>query len=276
LKYLIVNADDFGLTETVSRGILEALNEGVVASTSVMVCTPRGADLLAQYADELRGRAGIHLQLTGGVPCSSPQWIPSLLNGHGRLPQGRTELQQPRADEIEIEWHAQLERFCECGLDPTHINTHHHVHKDSEAFAAYCRIAAECQVPARSCGPGMTRRLSAAGVSCADAFVDSWTGKSCTPDDLIWRVEAALESAGEAETVELMCHPGFYDPELEGQSSMVESRLRELSALCDPQLSSRLSARGIALANWSVVETRSVYDISHPRARKKAHGGAHL
>src|SRR5437773_12309364 len=129
------------------------------------------------------------------------------------MPDRSVEMQQPRAEEIEAEWRAQVEKFRESGLDPTHLDTHHHVHKHAKAFIAYCRIAEAYGVPARSCGPVMTRRLRAAGVCCADAFVDGWTGRRCTTEDLLARVEAAFERSDQAETVELMCHPGYYDAE---------------------------------------------------------------
>jgi predicted glycoside hydrolase/deacetylase ChbG (UPF0249 family) len=79
-------------------------------------------------------------------------------------------------------------------------------------------------------------------------------------------VEAAFESSGEAETVEFVCYPGYYDPELQGKSTLIETRLQELAALCDPQLSSRLGARGIALANWTILAASGVDDVSRPGA----------
>jgi len=270
LKYLILNADDFGLTEAVSRGILDAMDRGIVVSTSAMLCTPVGARLLAEYAEELRGRVGIQLQLTQGVPCVSREWIPTLLTRRGALPDQRSEIQTPRAEEIEIEWRAQVERFCETGLTPTHINTHHHVHKDPEAFSAYCRIALAFGVPARSCGPAMTRRLSAAGIGCPDTFVDGWTEKQCSVESLISCVESALGRSGEAESVEVVCHPGYYDPELEGKTPLVEKRLEELAVLCDPQLIKHLGLRGIALANWPILSA-GIAEGSRPGESGESH-----
>jgi predicted glycoside hydrolase/deacetylase ChbG (UPF0249 family) len=267
LKYLIVNADDFGLTESVSRGIVEAIQRGIVVSTSAMICTPLGLRLLMEHADQIRGRVGIQLQLTQGTPCVQREWIPSLLTAYGALADQRGELQAPRAEEIEIEWRAQVERFCETGLTPTHITAHQHVHKDPEAFMAYCRIALAFGVPARSCGPAMTRRLSSAGVSCPDAFVDGWPERRWTAEALISGVEAALERSGEAETVEFACHPGYYDPELEGRSPLVESRLHELAALCDPHIAKRLGGRGITLANWPVLTSGTADELPRPAGR---------
>ena len=40
MRGLIVNADDFGLTAGITRGILRAHDEGIVTSTSLMVLRP--------------------------------------------------------------------------------------------------------------------------------------------------------------------------------------------------------------------------------------------
>ena len=37
MKYLIVNADDFGASRGINRGILEAHQRGILSSTSLMV-----------------------------------------------------------------------------------------------------------------------------------------------------------------------------------------------------------------------------------------------
>lgn len=234
MKFLIVNADDFGLTEDVSMGIVEAMQHGIVTSTSAMMCTPAGAGLLAVHADELRGRAGVHLQLTDGIPRSPPARIPSLVAASGRFPASRHELGQPDVEEIETEWRAQMEMFLASGLRPAHIDSHQHVHKHPAAFVAYCRIASAYGLRARSCDPGMTQALRAAGVRCPDGFECGWTGNECTADGLVARIDALFRACGDSGTVEVMCHPGRRDV-----------RGRELAALCDPTLPGRIRERGI-------------------------------
>ncbi len=237
LRLLIVNADDFGLSEDVSAAIVEAIERGIVTSTSAMVCTPAGMDLLARYADALGGVAGVHLQLTGGIPLSPLAGIGSLLTAAGVFPASRRELGDLRTGEVEAEWRAQIEAVLRCGLRPTHIDTHQHVHKHPAAFAAYCRMARAYGLRARSCDPAMTAALRAAGVRCPDGFECGWTGNRCTADDLLARVEAAFRACGDGGTIELMCHPGRQGV-----------RGTELAALCDPQLAIELRKRGIVLS----------------------------
>src|SRR5688500_7142073 len=62
---LIVNADDLGYDPAVTRGILRAMRQGVVTSTTLMVNTPWAEDA-AREADELS--VGLHLNLARHPP----------------------------------------------------------------------------------------------------------------------------------------------------------------------------------------------------------------
>src|SRR5256712_3264171 len=86
MKQLIVNADDFGLTEQVSRGILDAHREGIVTSTTLMANGGAfdAAVTLARRSPPLS--VGVHLHLTQGAPLSPPSKIPTLVDGRGRFP----------------------------------------------------------------------------------------------------------------------------------------------------------------------------------------------
>jgi len=196
---------------------------------------------LSQHASDLKARAGIHLQLTGGVPLTPRSRVPSLLAEDGNFPENRRALGNPDSEEILREWRAQMEAFQAAGIDPTHIDSHHHVHKEPAAFAAYCRIGREYGLPARSCDAAMTQALRQAGVDCPDGFECGWSGGESGVAGLVDSVEAVFEGCG-GGIVELMCHPGH------GGGS---SRRRELEALCDPELPGPLGARGIRLADWS-------------------------
>ncbi len=66
---LIVNADDFGLTEGVSAGIVDAIERGVVTATTAMVAID-ASERLARLGPRIAGRVGLHLQLTGGIPAT--------------------------------------------------------------------------------------------------------------------------------------------------------------------------------------------------------------
>ena len=247
-KTLLIHADDFGLTDGVNRGIRQALAFGTVASTSVMMCLPESLQHLGRHCVELEGRAGVHLQLTEGIPCAPATEVPSLVDAKGAFRNDRKSLGRLQPDEVLKEWMAQVDAFLAMGLRPTHIDTHQHVHKEPAAFAAYCAIARLHGVQARSCSPAMSGALRSAGVSCCDGFAADWTGLSCNLEELVASAERAFATCGGGGSVELMCHPGYVDAALCERSSLIEARERELATLCNPQLEARLSERGIVLA----------------------------
>jgi predicted glycoside hydrolase/deacetylase ChbG (UPF0249 family) len=248
LKTLIVNADDFGLTPGVTDGIVRAMAGGIVASTSAMLCTPDGEEAIRAHAPLLARRAGIHLQLTGGRPRARLASVHSLLCDDGMFPASRRLLREPKPEEILHEWHCQVRAFLDCGLAPTHIDTHQHVHKEPAAFEAYCEIARHYGLPARSCDPKMTRLLRLARVECPDMFECSWTaGAEPTKAGLLAAVTRCFANTS-AQIVELMCHPGYTDPALLRLSPTGSAREKELAVLCDPKIRGELSACGIVVA----------------------------
>ena len=131
MRYLIVNADDLGLSPEINAGICEGLDRGVITDTSLMV----RAGQAPQAARELKRRGitslGLHLDLDARLGWSSP--------GRERYPRARlTELLESPAFVAGLyrEAHRQMEGFLALGLNPTHIDTHHHVH----GFPAIFRI----------------------------------------------------------------------------------------------------------------------------------------
>src|SRR2546427_11765992 len=92
MKRLIVNADDFGWSEGVNRGIVEAYRNGIVTSTTVLA-NGEAFDGAAQLArQERRLGVGGHLNLSDGAPLL-PRWeVPSLVNEQGQFSGGPMKL----------------------------------------------------------------------------------------------------------------------------------------------------------------------------------------
>src|SRR5262245_11890986 len=101
-RTLIVNADDFGLTGAVSRGILEAARRGIVTSTTAIVNRPIAPALVAELDASGLG-VGLHLNLTLGAPVSDPRRVASLVDGQGRFVRdAREAAARARKDEARI------------------------------------------------------------------------------------------------------------------------------------------------------------------------------
>jgi len=134
MKLRVVNADDFGLTEGMNRGVLEAHQRGILTSTTLLANAPafHSAVSLARSAPRLG--VGVHLNLTLGHAISKPSEIASLVDATGRFrysPAGLVQavvLGRARPREIEREWAAQIESISRAGIAITHLDGHKHVH----------------------------------------------------------------------------------------------------------------------------------------------------
>lgn len=154
MRLLVVNADDFGLTESVNRGILEAHTRGILTSTTILAngAAFDSAAALARQAPDLG--VGVHLNLTEGRPVASPAEVSSLLNEHGRFLRSAAALMRKvltgrlRADEIERELSAQIEKVQRADIRVTHLDGHKHVHMLPGILPVVLRVAQRYGIPA--------------------------------------------------------------------------------------------------------------------------------
>ena len=249
---LMVNADDFGLTDGVCSGIIRAINAGGVTATTAMVCVPGAVDRLRHWAPAIAGRIGAHLQLTSGTPVLPPERVRSLILDDSNFPSRRKEVREPKPDEILSEWRAQMELLLQAGIQPTHLDSHHHIHRLPAVLPAFLEIAKQYKLPARSVDPEMTAAFRAAGVPCADATLTDWYGGKLSAASLVEVVTEGVRKYPGAKSFELMCHPGFSGSDLERCSRYTADREQELAVLCDPALQERLAAEGFSLTSVQV------------------------
>ena len=231
MKRLIVNADDFGRTSGINRGIAEAHRGGIVTSATLMVNygPAREAAELAVTCPRLG--LGLHLALTGGVPTLPPEQVKSLVDSAGRLPAKPEGLSGARPSEVLAEARAQIGRFREIvGRSPTHLDSNHHSHRLPVVLEAMLTLAGEAGLPVRCASPEMREGLASAGVPTTDAFVESFYDEAATLPHLL----AILGGLGDG-TTELMCHPAHADPELLATSGYAVPRERELAVLSSPE-----------------------------------------
>lgn len=163
MRRLIVNADDFGLTEGVNHAIVEAQERGIVTSATLMAnaqAFEEAASLARSLADrKARFSVGCHVVLLDGEPLLPADRVASLLqpgplNGNRQF---RSKLNdfvlasfRHKLDpvEIEAEASAQIERLQSAGIRPSHFDTHKHAHMFPAVLRPLLRAARECGVPA--------------------------------------------------------------------------------------------------------------------------------
>jgi hypothetical protein len=248
-RWLVVNADDFGLTAGVSRGILEAHRRGIVTSTTVLVNLPATPSLDAEARATGLG-LGLHLNLTFGRPVSPPASVASLVDGEGRLVRDLDRLAVgARAEEVRREAEAQIEVFARrFGRLPTHLDSHHHAHRLPGVMDAVRDVAVAAGLPLRAQDPGFREGLRRQGVVTVDHFVG---GDGPAP---YWTAERLLDTLASLTlgVTELMCHPGHFDDALAG-SRYGRQREVELGALIDPEVRATVDRLDIRLCHFGTL-----------------------
>jgi hypothetical protein len=242
---LIVNADDFGLTRGVNLGIIEAFQQGIVRSTTLMVGMPaeRHAAELATLNPGLK--VGIHLRLTAGTPMAEN--VPTLLDQTGKL-QNQSQFwdnQSMNSEEIERELRAQIEHFLSLGVELSHMDGHHHCHRHALVAPIARKLAEEFRVPLRPENEMTQYQGKSLG------FSDKFYGDSLTGENLLDIVRQYL---GRVQVLELMAHPALIDEPLLEASGYATARTRELAILTDPSLLEALGGMGVTISDYSCLQ----------------------
>lgn len=242
MRYLIVNADDFGLTPGVSAGILSAHRLGIVTSTTALVNGAIPPDQIRAAVDAGIG-IGLHVNLTLGAPITR---APSLVDGAGRfIRDARRAAARAEAVEVEAEVAAQVDRFASLfGRPPTHLDTHHHVGLHPPVREVVLEWAARLGVPVRSQDSTARWRARSAQLATPDHFFgESGPGPYWTPERTLAHLRRLPPGVSE-----FMTHPGYCDDAL-SESRYGRQRETELIGLGSPARAAA-AALGVILCDF--------------------------
>jgi len=233
-RYLIVNADDFGQSPGVNRGIIEAHEHGIVTSTSLMVRWPAAAEAVEYVRKRPGFSLGLHIDL-GEWVYRDENWTPL----YQVVP-----LDDVAAVKEEIS--RQLAAFRNlAGRDPTHIDSHQHVHLREPARSVAVEAAQKLRVPLREC----SRDVRYCGRFYGQTAEGSPYPEGITTGALI-EILAHLQPG----ITELGCHPSA------GQdldTTYLHERAQEVKALCDARVRSAVVHMGIDLCPFTAVRDLS-------------------
>ena len=231
-RALIVNADDFGRSHGINEGVEQAHEHGIATSASLMVRWPAAADAAAYARENPTLSVGLHLDLS--------EW---------RHEQGEWVRVYERAvDEpgaVEQEVRAQLEEFRSLmGVDPTHLDSHQHVHRYEPARTALAALGDELGIPVRGMTPAVAYRgdfygQTDRGEPLAGALSDASLG------DLVRSVGPGI--------TELGCHPAA---RIDFDSAYAHERLVELRALCSSAVRAILAEEDVDLVSFAALALR--------------------
>lgn len=230
---LIVNADDFGLSPGVNRGIVEAHRNGIVTSTSLMVRWPAAtAAVELSLANPALG-IGLHVDL------GEWYWV----DGDWPARYEVVDLKDPAAVSAEVE--AQAARFRDLvRRAPTHIDSHQHVHHDPVVWPLLVGLGERFGVPVRAAPPpdgGESIRY------CGEFYGQDGRGypvpEAITVEALVRIIDALPDG-----TTEIACHAGYGDGL---DTTYADERALEVRALCDPRVRVAIEARDIELCTFA-------------------------
>lgn len=245
---LIVNADDFALTNACSRGIVELFELGALTSTTILA-TGEDFEQSVKLARQSGINIGLHLCLTYGRPVAPLEQINSLVDANGVF-KYIDVLQNEQVDvqEVETEWRAQITKLREAGIQPDHLDSHHFVHEvlGGEVLALAVRLAKELGLPMRQ-GPNSNKHYyNEKGIKTPDVFCRDFYGEGVSVEQLKEILSRPWEG-----TMELMCHPGHVDERIEAISSYTKGRQKEFEVLSSPEICEHIKKEGIQLISFA-------------------------
>jgi predicted glycoside hydrolase/deacetylase ChbG (UPF0249 family) len=217
---VIFNADDFGASEGINRGIVECHVRGVLTSASLMV-TGAAAEQAAQLAREHeRLGVGLHFDVDG---------------------EGERDFPLEDLEAVREEFESQLAEFERLlGYPPTHVDSHHHVHRAQGVADVIVGVLGDRHVPVRDDGR----------VTYVGGFYAQWEPPKTdlyhvSPEFLIW----ILENEAGDPWVEIACHPGYRSPGF--SSEYLAEREVEVATLTDAGVRQAVERLGLRLASYA-------------------------
>lgn len=232
---VIINADDFGMSEAFNYGVIKGYKDGVVSSTTLMVnmeAAEHAVSLAKSFPDLFIGQ---HTNLVLGKPCSNPEEIPSLVDEKGYFWSSsyyRNGRKKFVYEDVKKETIAQMEKFKELlGYYPQHIEGHSVFGEVIEKV--FKDIAIEYNIHASLFSEKLKGYKETMGPSDFKVMMDIMS-KGISVDNILNDDLNLLNCDG--KIVELHFHPGYLDQFILDNSTLTLPRCKDLDTLCDSKV----------------------------------------
>lgn len=283
VRRLIVNADDFGLTRGVNRGIVEAHTKGVVTSATLMANASGFDDAVEIARSSPALSVGCHLVLVDGAPVASAARISTLVNKSDSTQFEKSISRfavrafrgKMNPSDVETEVVAQIQKLQAIGIRPSHVDTHKHTHIFPQILAPVLRAAKACGVRAVRNPFG---RIAFSGIRQRPQLWKRYSQLMLlnplalrfrryvqkedilTPDGSLGIAATGVLDERLFETIiedfpdgtwELVTHPGYNDTDLDRVPTRLrQSRETELQLLTSPVFRQKLERNAIELISY--------------------------
>jgi hopanoid biosynthesis associated protein HpnK len=273
--FLVINADDFGVSHSVNAAIIQAHEEGILTSTSLMVSGDAAQEAIALAKNHPHLAVGLHLVLVCGKSVLPPAQIPNLVDSQGNFSNNPTQaglsyqFNQATRAELRLEISAQLEKFRDSGLNLAHVDGHLHLHVHPVILNILTEFAAEFQIkfirlPSEELSKnlkidnrnlftkiiwyivfGQLRRygeglLKTHNIKFADRVYGLLQTGEMSEEYLLGLIPQI-----EAELVEIYSHPDLVNTEINNGGEV------ELAGLLSKQVREMLTVKGFELSNYN-------------------------
>lgn len=272
-RYVIIHADDAGMSHSVNMATIAGLESEVVTSASIMVPCAWFTEF-AKYAKENpQHDYGIHLTLTSEWnfyrwgPVTSKDKVPSLVDEDGYLwDNSRLVAENVKAEEVEIELRAQIDRAKQFGVPLSHLDTHMgSLFSRPDLVKVYVKLGIEYDLPVlfmknipAAIGkeyPGLAagtddlvKLLKKKNLPLLDSVLQFYGGK--THEQRKMNYMNALRDMGPGVN-ELIIHCGYDNEELRAITNSAARRNGDRIIFSSAETAAFLKSNNIKLLNWN-------------------------
>jgi len=272
-RYVIIHADDAGMSHSVNRATIEAMEQGIVSSASIMVPCPWFKEIAAYAKAHPEKDFGIHLTLNcewdvyRWGPVAGKDRVPSLVDKEGYLWGGVPEVvASAKAEEVETELRAQVQRALDFGVPVTHLDTHMGaVVSRPDLIEVYVKLGVEFNVPVfflrnlrrevpdeqiRARASQLVEALDKHNLPVLDHMTQLYT-KGSVEEKKAQYLKAIADSQPGVHY--LILHCGYDDEELQAITTSSKIRDTDRRVFTDPEFIEAVKKTGVEIVTWKQV-----------------------
>ena len=271
-RYVIIHADDAGMSHSVNTATIEAMEKGIVSSASIMVPCPWFKEIAAYAKAHPEKDFGIHLTLNSEWkdyrwgPVSPRDSVPSLVDSEGYLWGGVQDVAgTAKAEEVETELCAQIKRAIDFGVPVTHLDTHMGaVVSRPDLIEVYVKLGIEFKVPVffiralnvgiaatnpqvRARGAELVKLLDDNRLPVLDYMTQYYTGESYETKKKMY-LDAIKQTQPGVRY--LIIHCGYNNDELQAITSSSQLRDNDRRIFTDPEVIGAMKQSGVEVISW--------------------------